>query len=149
PVGVAFRANAEPGRLPGDLDYARLPDDSVGAAEAGFEAGDQEAAYVVLVFDVHETLVLQRDAEDLLLLTAVDLRDDPGGGRLVVVQSEHIQPVRAPIEQVRALTLQSDQLADRALVQHSLRLLERFEESALVVEGELDVVLLASPVHPL
>src|SRR5262249_24293783 len=75
-------------------------------------AGDQESPDIVLPVDVADAAGFDGDTEDALHPGNVDLTQHPGGRAVFIEEVEHIEPVGAPVEQVRAVTFQPDDLPD-------------------------------------
>src|SRR5262249_2246483 len=128
-----------------DLDRAIAADQAVDRAPGArrVRPREQHALHAVAVLEVAQPLALDWDAKDLLAATQLNLSDPPLGRRLVVVEEQHVEPVRAPVEQVWTGRLHALQPTDRARSQQLPGPLEYLAEAPLVIKRQLRAARLA------
>src|SRR5438270_7878421 len=113
PVGIPFPPDAYQWRTDGHFDHPIAADEPVALWALDPVAGQQQTPHPVLVGEEADPLALDGDAEDRRAATPIDLADRPLDRGFVVIEAEHIEPVRTPVEEVIARAFQPLQLPAR------------------------------------
>jgi len=119
-----------------DVDHALGADGANHRRRGGALAGGENSGDLVRPLDVGHARGLQTGPEDLAVIDTADLPEDPVRVHVLVVEQHHVEPVRAPVEEIRAVHLEALEGADGALADKVAGLGEVRPEAALVAEGQ-------------